>query len=56
MALRSLSEGRAYGWDTERREIAPANAAWLTKHSPRSRSGQTEPPDYMNLSGPRTDG
>ena len=56
MALRSLNEGRAFGWDTERREVVAADAAWLAKHSPRSRPGQTEPPDYMTLAGPRTDG
>ena len=56
MALRSLNEGRAFGWDTERREMVPADAAWLAKHSPRSRPGQTEAPDYQKLAGPRTDG
>ena len=56
MALRSLNEGRAFGWDTERREMVPADAAWLAKHSPRSRPGQTEAPDYQKLAGLRSDG
>ena len=56
MALRSLDEGRAFGWDAERREMVPADAAWLAKRGPVARPGQTEPPDYMHLAGPRTDG
>ena len=56
MAMRSLNEGRAFGWDTGRREMVPADAAWLTRHAARARAGQTEPPDCMKLAGPRHDG
>lgn len=56
MAERSLLEGRAFGWDGQRREIVPADAAWLAKHPPRVRIDSTEPPDYMTLAGSRNDG
>ena len=56
MAIKSLNEGRAFGWDAERREVVPVDAAWLAKRAPRSRPDSTEPPDYMKLAGPRSDG
>jgi len=56
MAVRSLNEGRAFGWDAERREVVPADAAWIAERAPKSRPDSTEPPDYMKLAGPRSDG
>jgi len=29
LGLRSFDEGRAFGWDTERREAVPADAKWM---------------------------
>jgi len=49
MAQQSFAEGCAFGWDAERRAIAPADAAWLAKYRAKLRPGSTEPPDYMAL-------
>jgi predicted dehydrogenase len=50
LALRSFDDGRAYGWDPNRREAVLADAAWLAKRG--GKSGGTEPPEYMRWASP----
>lgn len=71
LAARSYREGRAWGWDRQRRAAVPIGPGWAARWEQRSRArpaptrgdttgaatpGPLDPPEYQKLAGPWLDG